>query len=140
MGFEKFGLVSYASQSKVSGFIEHLEMGKIFGTKCLDCGHLDFPPRAYCRQCLSGRWEWIQLSGECKLVTYTKVEAAPAAFKEEAPYLLGLAEFSEGPKVFAWVDTMIPESALKPGLRLRLEPRKLGNGNCSYLLTTLSSA
>jgi len=139
MGFEKFGLVSYASQTKVSGFIGYLEMGKIFGTKCLDCGHLEFPPRAYCSQCLSGRWEWTQLSGECKLVTYTKVEAAPSAFKEEAPYLLGLAEFSEGPKVFAWVDATIPESDLKPGLALRLEPRKLSNGNLSYLLR-LSSA
>jgi hypothetical protein len=133
-------LVSYASHTKISKFTEYLEAEKIYGTKCLECGCLEFPPRAYCRRCLSDKWEWAALSGDCKLITFTRVEAAPALFKAEAPYILGLAEFPEGPKVFAWIDRRIPESDLKVGTQLRLKPFKLTNGNLSYVLTSLNSA
>jgi len=139
VGFEKFGLVSYVSQTKLSKFTQYLEEGRIYATKCLKCGCLQFPPRANCSKCLSDSWEWVPLSGDCKLVTYTKVDAAPAAFKAEAPYLLGLAEFSEGPKVFAWIDRMIPESAVKSGVGLKLKPFKLSNGNFCYTLTAPQS-
>ena len=136
MGFEKFGWVSFASQTKVSKFVEYLEAGKIYGTKCLECRLMQFPPRAYCLQCLSTNFEWRLLSGDCELITFTKVEAAPTSFKEQAPYLLGLAEFSEGPKVLAWIDLRIPEKNLKAGTKLKLKPTKLENGNLSYLLTS----
>ena len=134
MGFERFGLVSYASHTGISKFTEYLETGRILGTKCLECASLEFPPRVYCRRCLSNRWEWAPLSGDCKLITFTRVEATPALFKEEAPYVLGLAEFNEGPKVFAWIDQGIPESDVKVGIRLKLKPLKLTNGNFSYIL------
>ena len=134
MGFEKFGWVSFASQTKVSKFVEYLEAEKICGTKCLECGLIQFPPRAYCCQCLSSNFEWELLSGDCTLITFTKVDAAPASFKEQAPYLLGLAEFSEGPKVLAWIDRTTPEENLKAGTKLKLKPAKLENGNFSYIL------
>ena len=75
------------------------------------------------------------LSGDCKLITFTRLEAAPEAFKAEAPYLLGLAKCVEGPKVFAWIDKTVPESKIKIGISLKLNPNKLSNGNYSYLLT-----
>lgn len=137
MGFEKFGWVSFASQTRVSKFVEYLEAGKIYGTKCLECGLIQFPPRAYCLKCLSSSFEWTLLSGDCTLITFTKVEAAPASFKEQVPYFLGLAQFCEGPKVFAWIDRRIPEENLKAGIKLKLRPSKLENGNFSYLLTSL---
>ena len=71
------------------------------------------------------------------MITFTKVYAAPTSFKEQAPYLLGLVEFSEGPKVLAWIDLRIPEENLKAGIKLKLRPSKLENGNFSYLLTSL---
>lgn len=135
MGFEKFGWVSYASQTRVSEFVDYLRDGKICGTKCKECGYVQFPPRAHCVRCLSNDFEWKELSGDCALVTYTKVDASPATFKDQAPYLLGLAEFSEGPKVFAWVDKAISEEQLTPGMKMKLKPSKLSNGNLSYVLT-----
>ncbi len=139
MGFEKFGWVSYASQTRLAKFIEYLEDGKIYGTKCKECGYLQFPPRAHCVRCLSSNFEWKQLSGDCTLITYTKVDAAPATFKEQAPYLLGLAEFSEGPKVFAWIDKKVLEDQITIGMKLQLKASKLSNGNISYTLTRPSA-
>ena len=135
MGFEKFGAVSYVAQTKVADFVKRLESGKVYGTKCLQCGYLEFPPRAFCGRCLSNKWDWVELSGNCKLITFTKVHAAPTAFQGEAPYTLGLAEFSEGPKVLAWVDKAIPESEIKKDISLRLRPISLKEGQWSYVLT-----
>ncbi len=135
MGFEKFGWVSYASQTRISKFIGYLEDGKICGTKCKECGYVQFPPRAHCVKCLSNSFEWKELSGDCVLITYTKVDSTPSMFKEQAPYILGLAEFSEGPKVFAWIDRTIPDDQVGVGMKLKLNPTKLTNGNLCYTLT-----
>lgn len=68
------------------------------------------------------------------LITYTKVEATPSMFKEQAPYLLGLAELPEGPKVFAWIDKTVPEDRINIGMKLKLDSTKLPNGNLCYAL------
>ena len=134
LGFEKFGWVSYASQTRISKFIDYLQEGKTCGTKCKECGCVQFPPRAHCVRCLSNNFEWKELSGDCVLITYTKVDATPSMFKDQAPYLLGLAEFTEGPKVFAGIDKAIPEDQISAGMKLKLNATKLANGNLSYTL------
>ncbi len=139
MGFEKFGWVSYTSQTRMSKFIDYLEEGKIYGTECKECGCVQFPPRAHCVRCFSSNFEWKELSGDCTLITYTKVDAAPSMFKDQAPYLLGLAEFPEGPKVFAWIEKEIPEDQLGAGMKLKLKVTKLTNGNLTYLLARPSA-
>ncbi len=135
MGFEKFGWVSYTSQTRISKFVDYLMEGKIVGTKCNECGLVQFPPRAHCVRCLSSSFEWKEFSGDCGLITYTKVDAAPSMFQDQAPYMLGLAEFPEGPKVFAWIDKGITEDQVALGMKLKLKAVKLSNGNASYLLT-----
>jgi uncharacterized OB-fold protein len=139
LGFERFGLVSYTSQTRVSTFIDYLEQGKICGTKCKECGCVQFPPRSHCVRCFSTNFEWKELAGDCELITYTKVDAAPSKFKDEAPYLLGIAEFPEGSKVFARIEKEILENELGVGMKLKLSVTKLANGNLSYLLRRSSS-
>ena len=48
--------------------------------------------------------------------------------------MLGLARFTEGPKVFAWIDTAIAESEVSIGMKLRLRILQLSNGNLAYIL------
>lgn len=132
--FEKFGLVSYVKETRIAGFVERLQRGEVCGTKCVECSTLQFPPRTHCIKCLSSNFEWSPLSGDCHLITYTKVDAAPSAFKEEAPYSLGLAQLSEGPKAFAWIDKQIPEDQITVGMKMQLRIAKLSNGNYAYTL------
>jgi uncharacterized OB-fold protein len=139
MSFDKFGWFSYVSHSRVSKFVGYLQNEKIYGTKCKECGAVQFPPRAHCARCLSTSHEWASLSGNCTLISFTKVEAAPAAFKEQAPYTLGLAEMAEGPKVFAWIDKKIPEEQITIGMKLQLKASKLQNANVTYTLTRPST-
>ena len=132
MGFERFGWVSYASQTRISRFVDYLQEGEIDGTECKECGYVQFPPRAHCFRCLSDSFEWKKLSGYCGLITYTKVDAASAMFIKQAPYFLGLSELAEGPKVFAWIDKTVPEDLIRIGMRLKLSPVKLPNGRLYY--------
>jgi uncharacterized OB-fold protein len=73
-------------------------------------------------------------------MTYTKVDAAPAAFKDQAPYTLGLAELAEGPKIFAWIDKAVNENRIALGMKMRVKPKQLSNGNWTYVLTELEHA
>ena len=139
MGFEKFGWVPFLSQTRVAKFVDFLQEGKVYGTKCKECGALQFPPRAHCLRCLSSNFEWSHLSGNCTLITYTKVDATPAAFKEQAPYILGLAELTEGPKVFGWIDKSVAEDHISLGMKMRLRTIRLSNGNWTYVLTELGT-
>jgi hypothetical protein len=133
MSFEKFGKISYVSETKIQEFVKHLEEGKIVATKCKKCQRLYFPPRVDC-DCLAGEMEWTQLSGNCKLITYTTVHFAPASFRYDVPYKLAVAQFEEGPTVFAPLSKDIKEEEIKIGMQLKLVPTKLIGDKTIYEL------
>lgn len=39
--------------------------------KCQDCGHIPFPPRARCPDCLSDSLAWVDLSGRARMRGWT---------------------------------------------------------------------
>jgi len=131
MSFGKFGKVNYVAETKVHDFMKYLEQGKIMGSKCKNCNRVYFPPRADC-DCMVGEPEWIELSGNCQLITYTIVHFAPASFRYDAPYVLGVAQFEEGPTVFAPLSKDIKE--VKIGMKLKLVPVKLLGDKTIYEL------
>ncbi len=133
MSFGEFGKVSYTSETRLGEFVRFLQKGKIVGTKCKQCNNMAFPPRADCAKCLSSDFEWVELNGKGRLVSFTLNQFAPASFREEAPYILAVAELDEGPKVFAKLRTGRPEE-LTSGRRMRLAPVKLSDDKLSYEL------
>jgi hypothetical protein len=132
VGFEKFGKVGYISETKVADFIDYLEKGKIMATRCRRCGRLYFPPRADCPNDLSEDMRWEELSGKCKLLTYTTAYFAPTGFQEDVPYILALAQCEEGVKVYARLSKDLVEDEIQIGMNLKLVPVKLPNGKVTY--------
>ena len=61
--FSGFGKVSFVAYTKVSDFAVHLKDGRLMGSVCSSCGHTSFPPRADCPECLSGDFEFSEVSG-----------------------------------------------------------------------------
>lgn len=137
MSFGKFGKVNYVAETKVHDFMKYLEQGKIMASKCKNCKRMYFPPRADC-DCLSGEPEWVELSGNCKLITFTTLHFAPASFRYDVPYTLGVAQFDEGPTVFAPLSKDIKQEEIKIGMRLKLETVTLLGGKVIYELKAVS--
>ena len=128
LGFEKFGQSPYISQTKVAPLISYLEKGVVAGTRCKNCGKLYFPPRADCLDCRKSEVEWVPIEGKAKLVTFTEVHFGPPAFEQSTPYVLGLAEFDNGLRVFAPIGRDVDWKELRPDLELVLKPAQSGEG------------
>jgi len=160
MGFERFGVVNFASETLASDFVTYLEEGKVMATKCRTCGEVYFPPRMQCTICFSSDIEWFNV-GQGKLVTYTTVMYGPLGFENDTPYTLALVEFSGGIpvkgelpymqhydecaqctahspncplayKVFGRLDKAIAEDDIKIGMALKAVPITLPEDRISY--------
>jgi uncharacterized OB-fold protein len=130
--FTKFGTVSFASNTKTNDFIDYLEKGQVAGNRCKGCGRVFFPPRADCYQCLSSNMEWFEVSGEGKLVTFSRLEYAPAGFEADLPYCIALVDYGNY-KVFGRIAFDIPENEIIPGMAVTTVVHMLSNGHLTYV-------
>jgi len=133
MGFEKFGRISFASQTKVGDFIGYLEKGKLAATKCLECERVFFPPRSDCPWCPDSSVEWLKIEGTGKLVTFTKVHYGPTGFEDDTPYTLAVVDFN-GVKVFGRISKELAEENTNIGMDLKAVAVTLPGGQLSYEL------
>jgi uncharacterized OB-fold protein len=130
--FKKFGTVSFTSISKVNDFIDYMEKGKIMYTRCKNCGLVFFPPRADCYQCLTGNMEWLEVSGNGKLISYSKLEYAPVGFGDDLPYSIALLDYGDY-KVFGRIANDIPDEKIQVGMEMKTEVNNLPNGQLNYV-------
>ncbi len=133
MSFERFGRVSFTSQTKADAFVDYLEKEGLYATRCNVCGAVYFPPRVDCASCLNSDMAWFKLEGKGKLLSFTKANFAPTGFEEDAPYVLAVADF-QNVKVFGRFQTGFPEDKLKAGMDVQINPLSLPEGRISYEL------
>ena len=130
--FKKFGTVSFTSLTKTNDFIDHLEKGKIDGTRCKDCGRVFFPPRADCFQCLASNMEWFEVAGAGKLVSFSKLEYGPAGFQGDVPYSIALLDYGKF-KIFGRIGKDVPETDITVGMPMKTVVNQLPNGQLNYV-------
>lgn len=121
--FKWFGKVNFAPYTKVTDFAKHLKDGRLMGTRCKDCGAFSFPPRADCEACMSGNFEFVELSGKSTLQTFTKIVAAPTGFEDVVPYTVGVVDLEEGGRALAWFGETVQESEIAIGMELQVVPQ-----------------
>ncbi len=76
--------------------------------------------------------EWVELSGEGVIETYTKIMAAPASFSGEAPYTVVVAKMKEGIKILAWYEG----DHISIGMKVRLLAKE-EHGSLTYRFVPL---
>ncbi len=135
MGFEQFGIVSFTDTTKAEKFVEFLKNNEIRGTVCTECGTKFFPPRSDCNSCLSDSMDWFPITGEGSLLSFTKATFAPAGFEKDVPYMLGIAEFDDGMKVFGRLDKTLDFDAVKAGMKVKIRTVDLEEDRITYVLT-----
>lgn len=104
----------------IKEFFDKLLDDKFVTTKCGVCGEIYFPPQKDCPRCRSSNMEWIELSREGVLVTYTQINVKPYSFAHYRDYIVGIVRLPEGINITAWIRADDP-GRLKIGGRMRLE-------------------
>ena len=102
------------------------------GSKCNNCGYIAFPPRRVCPICIrANTMEEIALGSRGKLDSFVVVRQAPIGFV--APYMLGVVQIPDGPKVFSLITGCeMRDDALTIGQEMELIINKIsedGEGN-----------
>ncbi len=95
------------------------------GSVCQDCGFQTFPPRADCPECMSGSFQFKEYSGKGTLYSYSRIDAPPTGFEDEAPYTIGLVELAEGGRALACIGDTIGAEEIEIGMEVQLVPRLL---------------
>ena len=117
--------------SKTLKFWEGLKEGKIYATKCCGCGKLYFPPAADCPECLCSNMQWVELSSEAEIETFTHVVVRPTTFCQHKPYTVAIGKLKEDVKVLAWL-TGFKLSQIKVGMKVKLVAKMSQEGNPTY--------
>ncbi len=131
MSFERFGRLSFTSQTKTNPFIDYLEQGELYATRCNPCGITFFPPRADCYSCLGSEVAWVKINPRGRLISFTRSYFAPTGFEEDVPYVLAVAEFN-GTKVFGRFKEGFTEDDLCEGMDITVNPVSYHDGQISY--------
>jgi uncharacterized protein len=131
MGIEKFGKLSFTTESKAADLVTYLEQGKVMTTKCKKCGTVYSPPRMDCPDCLVSDVEWIEVAGKGKLATFSTVYYGPTGFEDDAPYTIAVVKYP-GYQVFGRISKAIKLEDLKVGMTLKAVPVKIGEDRISY--------
>jgi uncharacterized OB-fold protein len=109
----------------IEQFYKFLGQGKLMAGKCQKCGKIHLPPRLLCDNCYSQSFDWVNVSGKCKLVTYTVIHVAPQQFQALTPYAVGIVQLENGLKIPGMIQGLTQEQ-LKVGMELSLD-----FGSCS---------
>jgi uncharacterized OB-fold protein len=76
-----------------------VRIGELRLQRCLDCGEVYFPPRPFCRKCLSRNVEGFVASGRGTLLSYVISHRSVPGF--EAPYSIAYVQLEEGPTMIS---------------------------------------
>lgn len=108
----------------------------LLGTKCGNCGKVDFPPRSVCPDCgrkSFGKMKTTQLSGKGTVVTYTTIYEAPSQFDMQKPYTMAIIEMDEGVRLTSQLIDVKPQD-VKIGMKVQATFRKLGQDGAAGVI------
>src|SRR3989442_9115089 len=100
----------------------------LYGSRCGNCGTLDFPPRTVCPECgrrSFGKMERVKLKGNGTVVSFSVIHDAPAAYEMMKPYVLAIVEMEEGCRLTSQIIDVDP-AGVKIGMQVEAAFRKLG--------------
>lgn len=121
--FKWFGKVNFSPYTKVTDFAQYLKDGRLMASHCKACGATSFPPRADCGECMSGDFDYQEVSGKATLLTYTTIVAPPTGFEDMVPYTVGVVDLVEGGRLLAWIGDSVPIEEVKIGMEFQVVPQ-----------------
>lgn len=98
---------------------DYLAEGKFMGLRCKKCGAIECPPYAACNTCGAHDMEWVELSGDAELVTFSRSLMGNYPYGND-DILIGWFRLAEGPLFSAEIiDGPENEEELLPKLPIK---------------------
>ena len=101
-----------ASNALTEPFWAATKEHKLVVQHCTGCDKLVWYPREICPGCWTMEGiEWQELSGKGRLHTYTVIrQAADPWFQQRVPYVYGVVELDEGPRMISGIQCEIEDA------------------------------
>src|SRR5204862_1880017 len=113
-----------AEHTKLHEVYTRLASGRLATTRCLECRTSAWPPRGFCGECASDRFEWVDLPGEGAIHAFTVAETGlPAGFDGRRVFAIVKVDVH---RVFAVLVDADPLQ-LRIGQRVRLAPLRVAD-------------
>jgi len=113
-----------AEHTKLHEFYARLAGGRLATTKCGGCGATAWPPRGFCPECASDRFEWVDLPAEGTVHAFTVQDAGlPAGF--DGPRVFAIVKV-DGHRIFSILTGADP-GAVRVGQRVALAPLRVAD-------------
>jgi len=109
--------------NKLYLFYDYLKEGRLTTTQCKKCGHLPWPPRTVCPECMSDELEWVDLPTE-GTVTNFSVQLAGVPLGFNPPLVFAIVDLGKGVKFLSRLVDAKPEE-VKIGSKVKLEVEKV---------------
>jgi uncharacterized protein len=95
---------------------------RLVAARCTNCGAFRSPPTPYCPHCLNQDIDWVELSGDAVLYTFTIIRHAPSPeLSESVPFTVGVVKLPDADdiKLVTNVVNCRPED-VRIGMELRV--------------------
>lgn len=100
---------------------------RLVAQRCNDCGALRLYPRPMCDQCYSIEHDWVDLSGEGTVHSWsTSHHAFNPGFKRDLPYLNVTVDLKEGLRLLAPLPA-VSEEEIHVGMRVQVDFEDVDN-------------
>ena len=111
----------YEDTTKLHYFYTALrDENKLVTTKCKDCGHIPWPPRTLCPECLSIDYEWVDMPKTGTIASWTAAYAGmPPELAAKAPIVYALVDFENGLRMPTAILELPPDEG-KTGMEVEL--------------------
>lgn len=109
----------WAGDTASKFFIGLRDEKKIYGTKCPSCGKTFLPPRKHCPLCYKVETEWVSVSPEGEVVSYTIARAQRAALDRKVPVIFALVRLDGADTAILHYLENVNHEKVKIGMRVR---------------------
>jgi hypothetical protein len=112
-------------------FREILDNARFVGTKCPQCDFTYVPPTIYCERCFSKLEEWVEVSTEGTVQSFTVLLVAPDGSPLDEPEVLALIQLDGADSVLVHRLGKVNWDELAIGMRVKavFKPKKKREGS-----------